>query len=279
MKEATFIMQGPLVSDSIRTIRLLKSFGNVIVSCWNTDPPNLIQAAANESDKIAINPFIIEKGYNFQNISYHITTSLNGLRECETELAVKVRADEYFTDATELIKSVKQNADKITVCNFLFKKGVILHPSDHIFGGSKESLISMFEGALKSIKSYKKNQRVTMTELGIKEGCAYKYLTAESTFCLSWLKANNIDFLDNAVNMSEVEVEHYYRKMLKNYYSLVTASQLGNFLFRYKSSPNLLTPTAFTSEDQFLYINEKIKCIASFDDVQITSLRDREYED
>ena len=51
MKEATFIMQGPLVSDSIRTIRLLKSFGNVIVSCWNTDPPNLIQAAANESDR------------------------------------------------------------------------------------------------------------------------------------------------------------------------------------------------------------------------------------
>ena len=79
--------------------------------------------------------------------------------------------------------------------------------------------------------------------------------------------------------MSEVQIEHYYRKMLKNYYSLVTASRLGSFLFRYKSSPNLLTPTAFTSEEQFLYINERLKSIASFDDVQITSLRDREYGD
>ena len=42
-------------------------------------------------------------------------------------------------------------------------------PSDHIFGGKKESLISMFEGSLEIIKPYKKNQRVKMTELGIKE--------------------------------------------------------------------------------------------------------------
>tara|TARA_R100001129_G_scaffold54213_1_gene37251 strand:+ start:49 stop:888 length:840 start_codon:yes stop_codon:yes gene_type:complete len=279
MKEITFIMQGPLVSDSIKTIRILKECGNVVVSCWNTDPANLIQAAANEADRIVINPFVEEKDYNFQNIRYHITTSLNGLKECKTELAVKIRADEYFTDPTQLIKSVKENTNKITVCNFLFRKGVILHPSDHIFGGKKESLISMFEGSLEIIKPYKKNQRVKMTELGIKESCAYKYLTAESTFCLSWLKANSVDFLSDVANMSEVQIEHYYRKMLKNYYSLVTGSQLGSFLFRYKSSPHLLTPTAFTSEDQFLYINERLKSIASFDDVQITSLRDREYAD
>ena len=279
MKEVTFIMQGPLVSDSIRTIRLLKNFGNVIVSCWNTDTANLIQAAANESDKIVINPFIEEKGYNFQNISYHITTSLNGLRECKTELAVKVRADEYFTDATELIKSVKQNKGKLTVCNFLFRKGVILHPSDHILGGDKESLISMFEESLEIVSQYKKNQRVKMTDLGIKESCAYKYLTAESTFCLAWLKVNNVDFLSDVAKMSEVQIEHYYRKMLKSYYCLITASALGDFLFRYKSSPNIYMPTAFTSEKQFLYINERLMSIASFDDVQITHLRNLEYED
>ena len=132
----------------------------------------------------------------------------------------------------------------------------------------------MFEGSLEIIKPYKKNQRVKMTELGIKEKCAYKYLTAESTFCLSWLKANNIDFLSDVVNMSEVQIEHYYRKIIKNYYSLVTASQLGSFLFLDTRAAPLTTPTAFTSEDQFLHINERLKSIASFDDIQITSLRD-----
>ena len=79
--------------------------------------------------------------------------------------------------------------------------------------------------------------------------------------------------------MSEVQIEHYYRKMLKTYYCLVTASQLGRFLFRYKSSPDIYMPTAFTTEDQFLYINERLMSIASFDDVQITHLRNLEYED
>jgi hypothetical protein len=279
MKDITFIMQGPLVSDSIRTIRLLKRSGNVVVSCWNTDPASLIQAAANEADKIVINPFVEEKDYNFQNIKYHTTTSLNGLRECKTELAVKVRSDEYFTDSTQLIKSIKENTDKLTVCNFLFRKGVILHPSDHIFGGKKESLISMFEGVLEMIKPYKKHQRVKMADLGVKEVCSYKYLTAESTLCLSWFKANNLDFLSDIANMSEVQIEHYYRKMLKMYYALVPASQLGKFLFRYKSSGDITMPTAFTSQDQFLDISGRLKSIASFDDVQITSLRDREYGD
>ena len=66
MKEVTFIMQGPLVSDSIKTIRILKQSGNIVVSCWNTDPANLIQAAANEADRIVINPFVKKMAITFK---------------------------------------------------------------------------------------------------------------------------------------------------------------------------------------------------------------------
>ena len=49
------------------------------------------------------------------------------------------------------------------------------------------------------------------------------------------------------------------------HYSLIRASELGNFLFRFKSNPDYLGPTAFTKEEEFL--NYKIKSITSLDEL------------
>ena len=279
MEQVTFIMQGPLTADSIRSIKILKKFGKTVVSCWNTDPPPLIQAAASSCDEIVVNPFIEETGYNFQNISYQISSSLSGLEKCSTDLAVKVRSDEYFTDCEEILRLVRNYRDKLTVCNFLFRKGVLLHPSDHILGSTKESLIEMFETSKDLIKDFKHNQRIKMSDMGLEDSFCFRFLTAESTFCLSWLKIKGIDFIKEVESMPTTEVEGYYRKLLKKHYCLVRASDLGHFLFRFKSNANIAKPTAYTDEQQFLCLSERLACITSFDDIQITSLRELEYED
>jgi len=272
-------MQGPLVDDSIKTIRIYRQFANVVVSCWNTDNPRLIQAAANEANDIIVNTFLEEsKAYNFQNIKYQIQTTLEGAKKSKTDHIVKVRSDEYFTNCEPIIKSVLSNPDKMTVCNFLFRKGIILHPSDHIIGGDKEKLIDMLENASDMIKDYKFCQQIPMTTFGLPDGSCYKLLTAESTLCLSWLKTMGLDFLKESAGMDLLTIEHYYRKVVKKYYSLVTASNLGHFLFRYKSNPRLNSPTAFTNEQQFLQ-HSKVESISSLDDICISALRERESED
>lgn len=263
-KNITIIIQGPLCEDGLRPIKHYQSFGDVIVSCWNTDQPHLTTKIPKEA-RLAINKYKQNIGYNFQNIKYQIQTTLAGLDLCKTEYVIKVRSDEYFTDIFKIVESIKENSDKLIVSNFFFRKDVLFHPSDHIIGGKTENIRQMFENALEFIKDFEANQIVTIEEIGLDRAYTFSVLTAEIVFCLSHLKSKGIDVISDVKGMKPEEVYIYHREIIKENYSLVRASDLGHFLMRFKSNPNPYGPTAFTNEDDFL--GYEIRSIKSLEEL------------
>jgi hypothetical protein len=65
--------------------------------------------------------------------------------------------------------------------------------------------------------------------------------------------------------MDKEEVLDYHRRVMQNNYRLVRASELGHFLFRYKTNTEKGGPTAFTNEEDFL--NYRIGSITSLEDL------------
>ena len=269
-KTVTFVIQGPLTIDGFRAIKNNSMMGPVIVSCWPTDSIQLIEQARALGARVLINQPINRNRYNFQNIRSHINSSLKGILNSNTNFIVKVRSDEYFTDLRKIVSAVYLRPDKIAVSNFFFRKTVLFHPSDHIMAGTKHFLREMFEESLDFIdnkidEKYNDSTRVPVREIGLKKDYTFKYVTAEMTFCLSYLKTKGIDVVKDISGMTEEEIRSYHKRVMKENYSLIRASELGNFLFRFKSNPDYLGPTAFTKEEEFL--NYKIKSITSLDEL------------
>ena len=263
-KGVTFIVQGSLTEEALRGIYHYKKLGKVIVSCWDIDSPHLINNVP-KNVKVIVNKLEDDDSYNFQNIKYHIGSTLSGLLETETPFAVKVRSDEYFTKMNKFISSVYFNPDELTVSNFFFRKSVLFHPSDHIFGGKTKTLVDMFLNSREMVSGYKKNETVKVERLGFDKSYTYKWLTAEMTFCLSYLKTKRIDVVSENKEMPLEEVKEYHRRIIQQNYRLVRASDLGYFLFRYKSNSDLGGPTAFTNEEDFL--DYRIGSITSLKDL------------
>jgi hypothetical protein len=269
-KGVTFVVQGPLTEEGLRGIHNYKKLGDVIVSCWDFDPPHVIKKIP-KGVKVIVNSFKEDNSYNFQNIKYQIESSLKGLLEVKTDFVVKVRSDEYFTKMNKFVSSVYFHPEKLTVCNFLFRKRALFHPSDHVFGGKVETLIKMFDNSKKMISCYKKDETVDIERLGFKKEYTkgqqfiFNRLTAEMTFCLCYLKVKGIDVISDIKNMDKEEVLDYHRRVMQNNYRLVRASELGHFLFRYKTNTEKGGPTAFTNEEDFL--NYRIGSITSLEDL------------
>lgn len=249
--EVTFVIQGPITCETMKTVEVCKKYGEVIVSCWDNDCPRLIKKLSKQV-KVVKNKFFNPKGYNFQNIQYHIETFLQGVKEAKTEYVIKIRSDEYFTDMSKLIETVSKNKDKITTCNFLFRPDVLFHPSDHIIAGKKKSLFAMLIWSMQFIKNFKEDKPVSVKKIGLKSDLFYKDVTAELTFCISYLKGKGIDVVNDIKNMNNDELKKYHKKIINNHYALVRASDMGNFLFRFKGNPDTTGPTAFTNEQDFL---------------------------
>lgn len=71
------------------------------------------------------------------------------------------------------------------------------------------------------------------------------------TFCLSYLKTKGVDVISDIKGMTTDEISSYHRNIIKQHYRLVRASELGYFLFRFKSNTDREGPTAFTNEEDF----------------------------
>ena len=252
----TFVIQGPVTCETIKTTKICKKYGEVIVSCWDNDCPNLIKNLGRHA-KIIKNKFFKPKGYNFQNIQYHIKTFFEGVRAARTDYVIKLRSDEYFTDISNLVDTARKNPNKITTCNFLFRPDVLFHPSDHIIGGKKKSLFSMLVWSEEFIKNFKEDKPVSAKRVGLKSELFYKDVTAELTFCISYLKSKGINVVEDIKGMDDKELKKYHKKIMNDHYALVRASDMGNFLFRFKGNPDITGPTAFTNEEQFLNYNLK----------------------
>jgi hypothetical protein len=155
MKDLTFVIQGKAHPNSISNIENYLKYGKVIFSVYENDNPFLIQEIQFLCDKYEDVSLILNEtpdfnfiqAYNRQNIYLQGYTTLNGLRQVNTEYAIKTRSDERFEDFSEFIKAIKEFPDKYTTINFIFRKdsAIKFHPSDHLMGSKTTLLINTFE--------------------------------------------------------------------------------------------------------------------------------------
>lgn len=156
MEKIDIVIQGPYTdyTDSIVESYLELPFvKNIIVSCWEDNKPPKEKRRV----KYIRNKYPISPGTDNKNLQ--IVSSLNGLKECKTDFAVKTRSDQTFTydcmmkmydfffNNRETNFHYQYNHKKpfgrILVAgiysNFLFA------PRDHIFWGHTDDLIELFD--------------------------------------------------------------------------------------------------------------------------------------
>jgi hypothetical protein len=159
----SIIIQGPLNSRSINTIPNYLKYGNVIVSCWDTDNLSLLDPYKDKI-KIIINQYEKVKSFAFRNNQrnpcvYQFYTTYNALKESNDYLAIKVRSDESYPILDPLINVLKNNRDnidenhnwfKIVTSNIYFRydNQFKFHPSDHIVAGLRSRMKDIYEACL-----------------------------------------------------------------------------------------------------------------------------------
>lgn len=164
-KESKFsiLIQGPLNERSINTIPRYLKYGEVIVSCWESDNLSLI-SPHKDKVKLIVNklkdlPSYQESAGSHTPWIFQNHTTLKGLEQCKTFNCIKVRSDESFPDLDAFIQRIIINKDmknsgtnflnenKITTSNIYFRKDAEkkFHPSDHIIGGKTSRLLEVFK--------------------------------------------------------------------------------------------------------------------------------------
>lgn len=115
---------------------------NVVISCWEDENvdinlPNVI---------IVKNKYPVCYGDDNRNLQ--IISSLEGLKKCKYNFAIKVRSDQKYTHESMIkmydffFDNYNYQSEKIFVSGVY--PGLLFHPRDHVFWGEKKSLINLF---------------------------------------------------------------------------------------------------------------------------------------
>lgn len=163
MNKLSIIIQGPLHNRSINTIDNYLEYGEVIVSCWDTDDLSRLDRYKDDI-KIVINKYSdisIKKRQSGSQAPwiYQNYTTLNGLKAAKGYFCIKVRSDESYPLLDPLINKLKHYRDtkdpqtnkyqehKIITSNIYFRYDWQnkFHPSDHIIAGTRKRMIESFE--------------------------------------------------------------------------------------------------------------------------------------
>lgn len=145
MKDVTIIIQGLITQETYNFY--VQSYPQIpiVISTWvnhNLDlsyfPPNV---------RLVISKPPIDSGP--QKMNYQFTSTLNGLMMVDTEYAIKVRGDEYYSNLNSIKPIIEKTTNKIYCSPIWFRhfKQWKYHISDHIIAGKTKNLKDMFKSA------------------------------------------------------------------------------------------------------------------------------------
>lgn len=222
MNDVTFVIQGPANQISINNLDNLLKFGKVIISCYEENDlslfniPKEVKIIQNlyPKDHPFLHPII-----NSQNGFLQSYTTLNGLKEVDTEFAIKLRSDESFEDFSFFIEKMKEFPSKYTTINFFFRKDshYKFHPSDHLFGSRTELLKKAFEILF--------TKNILITNIPI-----------ESKIFLSFLEAKNI--IIDWENSKQITSENS---------QIINLRKMKNFILSVNCGNNYKNPVKYNS--------------------------------
>jgi len=159
MRNFDIVIQGPIYNETFNLIETYKNLdfvNKIVISTWK-EWEEICKKINYSNVEIIINHDIEFPGQ--ENRNKQIISSLNGLKACTSEYAIKIRTDAFWTE-----ESMYQMVDffhKYKKCNLrriddtqkpkgrIFCAGIYanfpFHPHDWMFWGHKEDLIDFFD--------------------------------------------------------------------------------------------------------------------------------------
>lgn len=220
-----FVIQGPHRPNIYHQIRQCLEFGPVVVSCYKEDPiPKL------PKDVVLVLTDNTTPSKLSSSLPRQIKTTLKGLLLLDTELAIKIRCDEYYDNLKPMVEMVRMNPECYTTNNIFFLKSdpstpfAAFHTSDHVIGGNRHMLINGMELGQRLLEgTYKDWTDIPAQPFGL---TYTNTVSIESFLFLSWLEANGIDYSEAKSNVLAAN------KVMKKYCRCVEIDAMAHFEWR-----------------------------------------------
>lgn len=124
-------------------------FDEIIISTYKRDMIQIAQHAQlihNHKVRIVLNDEAFPPGVDwYGNVWHQCKTTLHGLQMVKSDLVVKHRTDEYWSNM-HVLRHRLESDDRLLSINIYFKKWNVfpLHIGDHLFGGNTQTLVKGF---------------------------------------------------------------------------------------------------------------------------------------
>ena len=164
MIEYTILLQGRIEPKAMDFWVNNLSNSKIVVSCWDDD----ISYDFPKGWNIVKNKKPVER-IGFGNFDLQLISTINGLKEINSDYVIKMRCDEYWSNIDEITKLIEEDTEKV-ICGSLFFRPVGMHPfhiSDHILAGKVENIKLMFESAYTNLINNFWNFPIPECQLGM----------------------------------------------------------------------------------------------------------------
>jgi CRISPR/Cas system CMR-associated protein Cmr3 (group 5 of RAMP superfamily) len=236
-KDFTLIIHGPLTIYTMFTLyRYATQYNIVIVAPRPVTKNNIISEIQTLSALPDTNISLILYGNilkdthnNRQNKYLHFVSVVTGLGLTTTEYAIKMRADEFYSNLNGFQEAVLRHPTRITTNDVFFRNHKMpLHPSDHLMGGKVDNLLKVFEYARALVEVPESDLKDEFFNM-LRESVLFKthkFISAEQYIGVAATKT---------LIHEEVNVEKYVDYMKEMFY-IVPCEELGVYRVCFNSA-------------------------------------------
>lgn len=208
------IIQGPYHNHVLVAIERYKPYGNIILSCYDTDDVPYLPSYV----KLIQSPVPSTVGvYNRCNAFYQCYTTLKGIEYSTASCIIKTRTQEIYGNIKPFVEKVL-SSNKLVTGNVAFPRTSVqpFHPSDHLMGGSRELIRHMFHTAYAICLNAKAMEPFTWQDCLNLVGEPL----AEQLLCLSYFQSLGLD-IPKKPTVDE------QRKLLQQYFEVVPVEDMA----------------------------------------------------
>jgi hypothetical protein len=193
MEDVTILIQGKITQETYNFYVEAYPQYPIVISTWSNHQLDLSYFPNNLT---IVQSHLPEKSGD-QNMNSQFISTLNGLSNVKTKYVIKFRGDEYFSNINTISESIKSNPSKIWSAPIFFRHPLHFkyHISDHIIGGTIESLKFMYSAAKYAFD----NELI----FHVKDGVKHKYWEPEIHLTRSFLMAK---YKTDLVNETPAEI-------------------------------------------------------------------------
>lgn len=259
-RRVTLVVQGPMHPNAIIMMKMHAHAFDIVFSTWRVNPEEETKIEEHLKDvectKLIFNNLeSLEFKNNQANRYYQFYTTLKGMQLVDTEYAIKIRSDEYYTDLMPFVEKMVSNPKKLVTNEVFFRnprsnsnENFMLHPSDHLIGGKTEDLVNMLKKCVDDCRNHTEEDLDGMLR-SIKNR-SYLIVPEQHLFANYLITKHKIDFSKGKLTADEA------MSLTKNNCEIVKSRDLGFYCISFSKTFNFYpNATYFSSSSDLEHID------------------------